>query len=1517
MQRLSLTMLLCAVWLSAIAGFSQSATRIMPLGDSITHGSGAAGGYRYPLYTALTNAGYNVDYVGTQTGNSVPELGTEINHEGHGGWRASHATIGLYEHLYGWFDQIDDPHVVLIHVGTNDSNDPDFEHCIDEVDALVTRVAECQPDAKIVVTTLMKRGAEDLSDSRYIAITNHFNPYVYPLVTNHQAQGHNVHYLDRHAHVELADMDDNLHPNAVGYQKMADAGFPVITNIIGTAPGPNRPAPMYAVANDNHVNVTVHFNKALSQASAENTANYSIDNGVVVTNASLSANGRVVTLTTTRQIPGTTHTVTMNNIEDETTPTPLAVPPGSQVTFLPLTPRGYENNVPESEGYQLIYEIDLPETAGYAANEVPYSIDDSATMDDGKFSRIAYYLELQKDGEDLQYLWVSMDAFTNKADKIGFPTVASGAIYQQYVQNLNVFCNVSGVTNGTGLAGNLEFWPFNYGPANVAGVPGASGSAYDFGDERRATGNHGSMQIHHLMPPSSGKTLMAINNWGSGTPAIGIGNDPNTGRSRYHPDWTFADNAADYTVKTLQVLVQYDDSSDMTAPNALAAKTASRSGVVMVNFDETMSQSSIVAGNFDNGVLVTCAELLPDGRTARLTTTALPQGALVLTINGVRDAAANPIAPDTTLPLNSGIPEEIITNVGADPGQPAHAYELIYSLDIPSVSRFGDDIEHYDFDLSDIELPFDRVAYYLELTAANGSSTQYVWTSMDAFTDDLDAIGVPTFAAGSIFQQSVSNLAVKSSVAGVTNGTGMAGNIEFWPHNYSPSNAIAIPGASDTTYDFGDVRSTSGSHGSMQVHNTEWKQSVFCMNNWGASGALIALGIGNRPTSHPDWTHAGNAGTYVRRRMHILVRPSAPPSLPPEVAANVTGAEGYHLAYTIDIPTQADFWNDADTYYSVNNYTNGLPQKFTRVAYYLELIAGTTTSFVWTAMDAFTSDASRIDVPRSGTHFRQYVNDLEIQSNVAGVSTGTVAAGNIEFWPSSYGRDNAAGVPGASGSVFDFGDGGGGTGKGYGCMQVHNYAAGQTLFAVNRLNDANSTVDIGIGNRSHADTDWTFAANAGDYDTRRMHIFILPGGDGDNTAPALSGASASRSLDRVTARFNEEMSDHAADPSKYSIDNGVTVTSATLRQDKKSVILTTTPLTAGQAYTLSASGIRDRSVTANLLPPHSTASFTAPETTPLPGFFTDIPESGEYELIHELAVADVTSYANGCDYSVDESVFPRDAPFDRIAYCMELDAGGTGTWAWASMDAFTTDLRKIGVPTADRQTAWQITVDNMNVYASSNAAVTTGTAIATGNLEFWPSNYGKQNSASIPGASADTYDFGDGGFNNTSAGHGSMQVHNFGAGHTIMSMTHFGRNNVTPGLGIGNNPVWSNNDPDWTFTYNAASYTTKNIYVFVRDGMPASPGTPPRIWTQPTSQAVYGGETAVLHVYSPDAVGYQWRKNGAWIPGENASWLAFDPARVDDSAIYDVVVSATDGGFAISESATLHVTPTATTFIVR
>ena len=143
-------------------------------------------------------------------------------------------------------------------------------------------------------------------------------------------------------------------------------------------------------------------------------------------------------------------------------------------------------------------------------------------------------------------------------------------------------------------------------------------------------------------------------------------------------------------------------------------------------------------------------------------------------------------------------------------------------------------------------------------------------------------------------------------------------------------------------------------------------------------------------------------------------------------------------------------------------------------------------------MDAFTDSLDKIGVPtvQSGARFQQNVARLNVYSNVKGIVTGTnLSGGNIEFWPNNYGPANAANVPNASGQVYDFGDEPAGPADGYGSMQLHNHEAKQTLFALNHWREGN-TADLGIGNQPKGNSDWTFAANAGSYQHRRLRVLV-------------------------------------------------------------------------------------------------------------------------------------------------------------------------------------------------------------------------------------------------------------------------------------------------------------------------------------------------------------------------------------------------------------------------------------------
>ncbi len=199
----------------------------------------------------------------------------------------------------------------------------------------------------------------------------------------------------------------------------------------------------------------------------------------------------------------------------------------------------------------------------------------------------------------------------------------------------------------------------------------------------------------------------------------------------------------------------------------------------------------------------------------------------------------------------------------------AKSYQLVYLLDL---AKLGTDIR-YDIDnRSQIKGPFDRVAYCLELQDASGATSD-VFVSMDAFTDSLDKIGVPTVQSGARFQQNVAHLNIFSNVKSIVTGTNLeVGNLEFWPNNYEPNNAAKVPNASSASFDFGDEPSApADGYGSMQLHNHDAKQTVFALNHW-REGQRADLGIGNAPEGNQDWTFAANAGSYKTKQLRIYVR---------------------------------------------------------------------------------------------------------------------------------------------------------------------------------------------------------------------------------------------------------------------------------------------------------------------------------------------------------------------------------------------------------------------------------------------------------------------------------------------------------------------------------------------------------------------------------------------------------------------------------------------------------------------
>ncbi len=1104
-----------AVASSAFADFRDNPRfRIMPLGDSITEGAGSAqgGGYRTPLYQQLTALDYNVDLVGANTANPSQILidAGETHHQGHGGWRISHPTIGLYEHLVGWAPSIETPHVILVHVGTNDTNDGDYEHAINRYDKMIDRLLELYPNAYVVATTLLERGDNTSLNDKIHA---YFNPFVEQLVADQVAKGHTrVCFLDMNSKLTLDDMPaDRLHPDDSGYAKMASAWTAKIQEIF---PDPTAietpPAAFLSVAAaDSRKKITVVYNESVQKSSAETPANYALAGTTAqIVSAELAGDNRTLFLLLDKAIEEDAPEVTLTATGVLSADGKTASTATKAVTV--DVPRGAYRNVPAAEvgRYQKVYAIDLPSRGAVYQNEhLPYAEDYHFTTP--KFSRVAYYLELRKPGEQLEYVWVSMDAFTDDPWKIGIPTVGTGARFQQYVTNLKVYSNTDKVRTGDIAQGNIEFWPSNYDGANAANIPNADGGTFDFGD-RMTNGDYGSMQVHDY---ENRTTIFAYNRWGGGgrnyQQGLGIGSY--TGANGY-PDWTHVENSESYDIRRLEVYVMPDE-TDATPPQVVKAELGLGRKTVTVTFDKPVSEAGLDTAFQVGDYGVVSAKRLPRSRTDnRATRVYLTLASIVpetdtavqLTVGGVRDTSprANAVPAGTTAAITqggAGLPSELGTTVNAALSQ---GYKLLYTVDVPVNSDWvsKQDALYTVNEYSPAIGPFDRVAYYYELDKEREGSA-YAWVSMDAWSQDARQLGIPSarqqILPGGFF---VYNLQVASN-GGAAAADGADGFMEVWPYNYDWPKQTLVPGQLADTFSMGDQLNFDGDYGCFQVHNVTAAQTVFAINHFGRDGFHIATGIGpsqkDNGANSTDWTFRENAVNFVARRLHVLVRPCAKVefddgdvAVPPEVSELVADAVDYKLLYKIDLPATGASFGDANvrrSYYAKDNRAK-LPANIARVAYMFKLTDNAGTKWAWTAFDPPSSDFAQLDVPFN-SKLQRKVKNMDVLSNVEGIVTGRgIETGNIEFGSGNYTESTQLGV--GDGGIYDCDDSLQ-TGSGHGTMQVHNYGEHQMVWGFNHFNN-NSVPGVFIGNETSNNraTDGTFTYNAGDYTARELYVMV-------------------------------------------------------------------------------------------------------------------------------------------------------------------------------------------------------------------------------------------------------------------------------------------------------------------------------------------------------------------------------------------------------------------------------------------
>jgi lysophospholipase L1-like esterase len=196
--------------------------RIMPVGDSITEGGKTFSNYRLPLMEKLTAAGYHIQYVGSRKSDS--RLGP-LPHEAYSGKNAEFLATAAPK---SFRDHPAD--IVLLHAGHNHSaEEQPIEKIIAATDTMIQAFRQTNPKVIVLLAQVIPSGK--LPKYAYIPKLNEalaklaarLNTPDQLVILVNQAEAFDP---------EKDTIQDKVHPNETGAEKMATKWFEALTKIL-------------------------------------------------------------------------------------------------------------------------------------------------------------------------------------------------------------------------------------------------------------------------------------------------------------------------------------------------------------------------------------------------------------------------------------------------------------------------------------------------------------------------------------------------------------------------------------------------------------------------------------------------------------------------------------------------------------------------------------------------------------------------------------------------------------------------------------------------------------------------------------------------------------------------------------------------------------------------------------------------------------------------------------------------------------------------------------------------------------------------------------------------------------------------------------------------------------------------------------------------------------------------------------------------------------------------------------
>ncbi|MEZ4659453.1 MAG: cadherin-like domain-containing protein [Caldilineaceae bacterium] len=202
----------------------------MPLGDSITRGSGTpdSTGYRLPLFINSAGAGYDVDFVGAERDGGAALLAFDTDHNGYSGRTAEWIAAQVAAFL-----NAAPADVILLHIGANDLLDGQApSQVVAEVTDILDAIDQWESGHSAVTVLL----AQIVNVPGGNAAISTFNAQLQTMAQGRISNGDQIHLVDMENEAGLdysedsLDFVDEVHPSYEGYQKMANLWLKTVQN---------------------------------------------------------------------------------------------------------------------------------------------------------------------------------------------------------------------------------------------------------------------------------------------------------------------------------------------------------------------------------------------------------------------------------------------------------------------------------------------------------------------------------------------------------------------------------------------------------------------------------------------------------------------------------------------------------------------------------------------------------------------------------------------------------------------------------------------------------------------------------------------------------------------------------------------------------------------------------------------------------------------------------------------------------------------------------------------------------------------------------------------------------------------------------------------------------------------------------------------------------------------------------------------------------------------------------------